>query len=116
MRYYPRKAFGAMQARTGYRRRMRGPANLFSGAASVEDSLPWRHRGAVRLKGEYRVKIAILDDYQQVAKQSADWSSLPAGTEVDSFGEHIADAAELARRLQPYEVIVAMRERTRFPA
>ncbi len=62
------------------------------------------------------MKIAILDDYQQVAKQSADWSSLPAGTEVDSFGEHIADAAELARRLQPYEVIVAMRERTRFPA
>ena len=62
------------------------------------------------------MKIAILDDYQQVAKQSADWRSLPAGTEVDSFGEHIADADELVRRLHPYEVIVAMRERTRFPA
>ena len=62
------------------------------------------------------MKIALLDDYQKIAKQSADWSSLPAGTEVDSFGEHIADAEELVRRLQPYEVIVAMRERTRFPA
>jgi phosphoglycerate dehydrogenase-like enzyme len=62
------------------------------------------------------VKIAILDDYQQVAKQLADWGSLPAGTEVDSFAQNIADADELVRRLQPYDVIVAMRERTRFPA
>ena len=28
------------------------------------------------------MKIAILDDYQQIAMQSADWKSLPAGTEV----------------------------------
>jgi len=62
------------------------------------------------------MKIAILDDYQQVAKQSADWSSLPADTIVDSFAENIGDPAELVRRLQPYDVIVAMRERTRFPA
>lgn len=62
------------------------------------------------------MKIAILDDYQQVAKQSADWSSLPAGTEVDSFAENIADQHELVRQLRPYDVIVAMRERTRFPA
>ncbi len=62
------------------------------------------------------MKIALLDDYQQIAVQSADWSSLPSGTAVDSFAEHIADQAELLRRLQPYDVIVAMRERTRFPA
>lgn len=62
------------------------------------------------------MKIAILDDYQQVAKQLADWGSLPADTEVDSFAENIADTNELVRRLQPYDVIVAMRERTRFPA
>jgi phosphoglycerate dehydrogenase-like enzyme len=62
------------------------------------------------------MKIAILDDYQQIAKQSADWSSLPAGTEVDSFAENIADQNALVQRLQPYEVIIAMRERTRFPA
>lgn len=62
------------------------------------------------------MKIAILDDYQQVAMQSADWRSLPAGTEVKSFADTIADPDELVRRLQPYDVIVAMRERTPFPA
>lgn len=61
------------------------------------------------------MKVAILDDYQQVAMKSADWRSLD-GAQVDSFSEHIADRTELVRRLQPYEVIVAMRERTPFPA
>ena len=62
------------------------------------------------------MKIAVLDDYQRIAKQSADWASIGADTQVDSFAENIADRSELVRRLQPYEVIVAMRERTRFPA
>ena len=62
------------------------------------------------------MKVAILDDYQQVAMQSADWRSLPSDTQVESFAENIADRSELIRRLQPYDVIVAMRERTRFPA
>jgi phosphoglycerate dehydrogenase-like enzyme len=62
------------------------------------------------------VKIAILDDYQQVALQSADWDSLPSETEVHSFAANIADHDALVRRLQPYDVIVAMRERTRFSA
>jgi phosphoglycerate dehydrogenase-like enzyme len=60
------------------------------------------------------MKIAILDDYQQIGKSSADWSSLPAGTEVHSFADTLADEGALARRLQPFDVIVAMRERTRF--
>ncbi|HEX5370062.1 MAG TPA: D-2-hydroxyacid dehydrogenase family protein, partial [Dehalococcoidia bacterium] len=37
------------------------------------------------------------------------------GTEVQSFRDHIADEDALARRLEPYDVIVAMRERTPFP-
>ena len=37
------------------------------------------------------MKIAILDDYQQIAMQSADWSSLPKGTEVKSFSQNIAN-------------------------
>jgi phosphoglycerate dehydrogenase-like enzyme len=48
--------------------------------------------------------------------QSADWSSLPKGTEVRSFSQNIADQTELVKQLQPYDVIVAMRERTPFPA
>ena len=62
------------------------------------------------------MKIAILDDYQQVAMQLAEWDSLPAGTEVHSFAENIAELDELVQRVQSYDVIVAMRERTRFPA
>jgi phosphoglycerate dehydrogenase-like enzyme len=62
------------------------------------------------------MKIAILDDYQQIALQSADWNSLPNGTEVNSFAAHIADHAELVAKLEPYDVIIAMRERTPFPA
>lgn len=62
------------------------------------------------------MKIAILDDYQQIAMQSADWQSLPAGTEVKSFADYIPTQDEVIKRLQPYDVIVAMRERTRFPA
>lgn len=61
------------------------------------------------------MKVAILDDYQQVALEVADWRSLE-GAQVDSFAEHIADRAELLQRLQPYDVVVAMRERTPFPA
>ena len=62
------------------------------------------------------MKIAILDDYQQIAMQSADWKSLPAGTEIKSYADTIADHAKLVQRLLPYDVIVAMRERTRFSA
>lgn len=62
------------------------------------------------------MQIAILDDYQQVARASADWASLGADCRVDAFAEHIADRDTLLRTLAPYDVIVAMRERTRFPA
>jgi phosphoglycerate dehydrogenase-like enzyme len=62
------------------------------------------------------MKIAILDDYQQIAMQSADWNSLPEGSEVKSFAAHISDQAELVKQLEPYDVIIAMRERTPFPA
>ncbi|GAA4857271.1 D-2-hydroxyacid dehydrogenase family protein [Saccharopolyspora rosea] len=59
------------------------------------------------------VRIAVLDDYQGVALDHADWSSLDA--EVEVFREHIDDRDELVRRLQPFQVIAAMRERTPFP-
>lgn len=60
------------------------------------------------------MKIAILDDYQNVALEFADWASLDA--EIEVFTTHVADADELAWRLAGFEVVVAMRERTRFPA
>jgi phosphoglycerate dehydrogenase-like enzyme len=61
-------------------------------------------------------RVAVLDDYQEVALTSADWSAVTGRADVTIFTEHIADSGDLARRLAPYEVIVAMRERTPFRA
>ena len=61
-------------------------------------------------------RVAILDDYQEVALASADWSAITGRADITVFTGHIADSGDLARRLAPYEVIVAMRERTPFPA
>jgi phosphoglycerate dehydrogenase-like enzyme len=60
--------------------------------------------------------VTILDDYQNVALTSADWSAVQAQYSLDVLTEHIADEAELARRLVGSEIVVAMRERTPFPA
>jgi phosphoglycerate dehydrogenase-like enzyme len=57
----------------------------------------------------------VLDDYQQVASTYADWDSLGA-QEVTFFAEHLGDADGVVAALEPYDVVVAMRERTAFPA
>jgi phosphoglycerate dehydrogenase-like enzyme len=61
------------------------------------------------------IEVAVLDDYQGVARELAAWDTLPAGSEVVVFREHLAEREELVQRLAPFEVIVAMRERTPFP-
>lgn len=63
---------------------------------------------------EGTVRVAVLDDYQQVAHRFADWTTLGAGVEVEAFSDHIEDLGELTRRLEPFDVVVAMRERTRL--
>ena len=60
------------------------------------------------------LRIAVLDDYQHAALASADWDSL--GAEVTAFSAHIPDTADLAAELRPFDVVVAMRERTPFTA
>ncbi len=62
------------------------------------------------------MRVAILDDYQQVALASTDWSAVRALAGIDVFTEHIARTEALVRALEPYDVIVAMRERTFFDA
>lgn len=59
------------------------------------------------------MKIAVLDDYLSVAKGLADWGSLD--DEVVFFKDFIAPE-QCAQVLAPFDVIVAMRERSRFPA
>ena len=60
-------------------------------------------------------RVAILDDYQHVARRMADWASLPAGTDVVTFPDHLKDLGEVAARLADFDAVVAMRERTAFP-
>jgi phosphoglycerate dehydrogenase-like enzyme len=57
-----------------------------------------------------------LDDYQDVALTLADWSPVRSKYTVEAIREHIADQSELIARLRDSEVVVAMRERTPFPA
>jgi len=60
-------------------------------------------------------RVALLDDYQGVALSMADWKSLPTGTEVAVFKDHLADEDALAARLADFDIIMALRERTPFP-
>jgi len=62
------------------------------------------------------MRVAILDDYQRVALASADWSAVRELAEITVFTEHIARTDALVRVLEPFDVVVAMRERTAFDA
>ena len=57
-------------------------------------------------------RVAVLDDYQDVARSIVPW---PDGLDVTAFTDHAPDEAEVVRRLQGFDVVVAMRERTAFP-
>ena len=61
------------------------------------------------------LRIAVLDDYQGVSGRYADWSTLPEAAEVTVFRDHLGDEDAVADRLAPFDVVVAMRERTPFP-
>ena len=60
------------------------------------------------------MRIVVLDDYQQVAGEFADWSGLDA--EVEFISRPIVDDDDLVKVLHSAEVVVAMRERTAFTA
>ena len=61
-------------------------------------------------------RVAILDDYQNVALEMADWGKLGDAVELTVFNEPLGDLDAVARRLEPFEVLCIMRERTPFPA
>ncbi|MGE5334189.1 MAG: D-2-hydroxyacid dehydrogenase family protein [Nitrososphaerota archaeon] len=62
------------------------------------------------------MKIAVLDDYQQVAAAYGPWQELPPSCEVHYFHEHFAATDALIDALAGFDIIVAMRERTPFPS
>ncbi len=60
------------------------------------------------------MKIAVLDDFQDVARSLADWGQLDGKAEVTFFTDNVRGDA-LVQRLLPFDVLVAIRERTAFP-
>ncbi|MCY1355154.1 Glycerate dehydrogenase [compost metagenome] len=60
------------------------------------------------------VQIAVIDDWQDVARNVVDWSALDSVGEVSFLHDYPTDTSSLAERLDGFEVICVMRERTRF--
>jgi phosphoglycerate dehydrogenase-like enzyme len=61
------------------------------------------------------IRIAILDDYQNVALELADWSPLAGRTTITVFNDHLSNLDEIVERLLPFDVVCVMRERTPLP-
>ncbi len=58
------------------------------------------------------VRVAVIDDFQAVARDYADWGSLGNDVSVDFFHDHLTSEDALVERLRPYDVVAIMRERT----
>ena len=61
------------------------------------------------------IKLAVLDDYQSVALEAADWSLVEPTVSITVFNEPLGDSDAVVRTLDRFDIIVAMRERTPFP-
>jgi len=62
-----------------------------------------------------KYKIAVLDDYQNVALDSADWSAIRERADIAVFQNHLADPDAVIQRLLPFDIVCVMRERTPLP-
>ncbi len=62
-----------------------------------------------------RYRCAVLDDYQSVALRMADWSTVTNDVDVTVFNAPLGDSGAVARALQDFDIVCAMRERTPFP-
>src|SRR6185437_2159528 len=96
---FPGEGFGGQRVQPGH------------GATLARSHFGPAERGSVSL-----MRVAILDDYQQVSLASADWSPVRSLGTIDVFAQHIARTEALVSALEPYDVVVAMRERTYFDA
>jgi phosphoglycerate dehydrogenase-like enzyme len=59
------------------------------------------------------MRCAILDDYQNVALKMADWPAISKTVEIKVFNQWIP-TAQVPAALKGFEIVCAMRERTRF--
>src|ERR1700722_8688043 len=90
----------ATQHTTG--RRSSGPGS---------ERVTYLRRNTMSSKQE-RFKVAVLDDYQHVALSLAEWLVLDARATVTAFDDHLADPDAIVERLQPFDIVCVMRERT----
>jgi phosphoglycerate dehydrogenase-like enzyme len=61
------------------------------------------------------MQVAILDDYQDVALTMADWSEVASRATITVFNDHVADPDAVVERLDGFDVVCVMRERTPLP-
>jgi phosphoglycerate dehydrogenase-like enzyme len=61
------------------------------------------------------MKVAVLDDYQNVALKLADWTAVSRRAEITVFNDHVTERAVLVQRLADFDVLCVMRERTPLP-
>ena len=62
-----------------------------------------------------KTRVAVLDDWQGVARGAGDWAPLQARAEVEFFQDAFADADDAAAKLADFEIVLSMRERTPLP-
>ena len=62
-----------------------------------------------------KLKVAILDDYQNIAHHFADWEKLSENIDLKIFNEYIGDDTNLSEKLFDFDVLCLMRERTPLP-
>ncbi|TQR11483.1 D-2-hydroxyacid dehydrogenase family protein [Psychrobacillus lasiicapitis] len=63
-----------------------------------------------------KLRCAILDDYQDIALELVDWSSVSDKVDVQSFSNHFEGEEHLVKAISDFEIVVIMRERTPFTA
>src|SRR5882724_4863981 len=76
---------------------------------------PRRLHRPTRMLAMPRYRCAILDDYQNVALNAADWSKVAGDLDIKVFNVHIDGQDKVIKALQGFEIVCAMRERTAFP-
>jgi len=60
------------------------------------------------------LQIAVIDDWQNVARGVVDWSTLATVGQVHFLHDYPADTATMIERLKGFDVICVMRERSTF--
>ena len=62
-----------------------------------------------------KINVAVLDDYQNVTHNFANWETLSEKIELKIFNDYIGNEANLSEKLFDYDILCLMRERTPLP-